>query len=91
MAEGRQLLTLQIILQLVSGLLLVGLASSGGDMGLPVAIGLMGVAALGLRSAQLAAARRLDIDEVELLLAAQGRQTVWDVREDMQRRVAAAI
>jgi len=91
LAEGRKLLILQIFLQVAAGCGLLGLASSGADMLLPVAIALLGWSALGLRAIQLSAARRLDIDEVELLLAAQGRQTVWAVREDMRRRVAAAI
>lgn len=91
LVESRQFLTLQIALQVIASIILLGLATSGGAMGLPVAIALMGWSALGLRTAQLSAARRLDIDEVELMLAVQGRQTVWAVREDMHRRVAAAI
>jgi hypothetical protein len=91
LVDGRAFLTLQIFLQVVAGFVLLGLGSSGADMALPVAVSLMGWAALGLRTIQLSAHRRLDIDEVELMLAAEGRQTVWAVREDMHRRVAAAI
>ena len=88
---GRQMLNVQLGLQLVAALLLLNLAALGADMLLPGAIACLGLCALGLREVQLSAARQLDIDEVELVMAAQGRQTVWAVREDRQRRIAAAI
>ncbi len=91
MMEGRLLLGPQIIVQLFASLILLLVASPGAETGFLGAIALMGWGAVGLRALQLSASRRLDIDEVELLLKAQGRQTIWAVREDMQRRIAAAI
>jgi len=91
MEQGCRFLTLQFLFQIAAGLILIGLGWSGADMAIPCAIALMGWGALGLHLVQLSAARRLDIDEIELMLATQGRQTVQAVHEDMRRRVAAAI